>query len=181
VPWALLNSVEHTESFLKVRVQNLTPALLWFARMRLLPTGNWHAHEADLDLTHLATSAVVRDADGLASAVPLSDRFKTKFDAQELDGLQLSLLSGPSALMQPHDIQYYISVLMSRPAAQAVHAPPALGNIVPLGQLDILWHTQSSEPGRLLTSLRTHASCRDWYQYFCSICCVSCRLNNTRN
>jgi hypothetical protein len=47
------------------------------AQACLLPNGNRHMYEADLDLTYSATLTVVCDAHGLAPAAVLSDRFKT--------------------------------------------------------------------------------------------------------
>lgn len=135
-PTALLHPLEREKVFLEVHIQNMTQEAMCFDRMEFECAEGWRA----------------LDANRLLDPPP-------EDDTQALQ----PLFSGSIALMQPQAVRQYIYILspISVPTFPVTHPP---GAVIPLGRLDISWHSRFGEPGRLLTSVSVvsrRRSCTD--------------------
>lgn len=137
-PNALMSPSEREKVFLEVHIQNLTSTSIWFEKMWLEPVDGWQVENED---------------------APVSNEGEKR---EESNGL--SVFSGSIAPMQPQDLRQYIFVMMPKQnkTSRSIPQPPVPGTVVPLGRLDISWRSSMGEPGRLLTSVRSH---------ICSFCC----------
>lgn len=127
-PSALLHPLEREKVFLEVHIQNMTQETMWFDRMEFECAEGWRA----LDANRLPVPDPSDDVGAHASQ---------------------HLFSGSMALMQPQAIRQYIYILSPTSVATfPITHPP--GAVIPLGRLDISWHSKFGEPGRLLTSVR---------------------------
>lgn len=122
---ALLHPLEREKVFLEVHIQNMTQDTMCFDRMEFECAEGWRA----LDANRLLGPSL---EDGTQALQPL--------------------FSGSMALMQPQAVRQYIYILFptSVPTFPVTHPP---GAVIPLGRLDISWHSKFGEPGRLLTSV----------------------------